>query len=86
VVAGAAHLLQASFTDPGAADAPWTYTINWGDDSRTLTGSTTTPGALPVSHAYKQTGLYDIRVNVTDKDGGVGTGGYRLTVTKRNGR
>jgi hypothetical protein len=86
VVAGAAHLLQASFTDPGAVDAPWTYTINWGDGTRTVTGSTSTPGALSVSHAYKQTGLYDIRLTVTDKDGGVGTGGYRVTVTKRNGR
>jgi hypothetical protein len=86
VLAGTAHLLQASFTDPGAVDAPWSYTINWGDGTRTVTGSTTTPGVLSVSHAYKQTGLYDIRVTVTDKDGGVGTGGYQLTVTKRNGR
>jgi PKD domain/Thrombospondin type 3 repeat len=86
VVAGAAHLLQAGFSDPGALDAPWSYSINWGDGSKTVTGSTATAGALSGSHGYKQAGVFDIRVSVTDKDGGVGTGGYRLTVTKRGNR
>jgi hypothetical protein len=86
VAAGTAHLLQAAFTDPGALDAPWSYSINWGDGTRTVTASTGTQSSLPASHAYKQPGLYDIQVSVTDKDGAIGTGGYRLTVTKRNGR
>lgn len=86
VVAGSVHVLQAGFTDPGAHDAPWTYAINWGDGGKPSTGSTTTPGALPVSHAYKQAGQFDIRITVTDKDGGIGAGGYRISVTKRGGR
>jgi hypothetical protein len=86
VVAGEGHVLEAAFADPGAHDAPWSYTINWGDGSKTITASTATPGALPILHMYRQTGMFDIQVTVTDKDGGVGTGGYRLTVTKRNGR
>lgn len=85
-MAGTAHVLQAGFTDPGALDAPWTYTVNWGDGSKTVTGSTATPGTLSVSHGYKQAGIFDIRISVTDKDGGVGTGGYRISVTKRGGR
>jgi hypothetical protein len=86
VVAGEGHVLQAAFADPGAHDAPWSYTINWGDGSRTITATTATRGALPILHMYRQTGMFDIQVTVTDKDGGVGTGGYRLAVTKRNGR
>ena len=86
VVAGEGHVLQAAFADPGVHDAPWSYTINWGDGSRTTTASTATAGALSLLHMYRQTGIFDIQVTVTDKDGGVGTGGYRLTVTKRNGR
>jgi hypothetical protein len=86
LVAGAIHVLQAEFADPGAGDAPWTYTINWGDGAKTITASTATPGALAFAHAYKQAGVFDIRIIVTDKDGGVGMGGYRISVTKRGSR
>lgn len=86
LVAGATHVLQAGFADPGAHDAPWTYAIKWGDGGKTTAGNTATRGALPLSHAYKQPGMFDIRIIVTDKDGGIGTGGYRISVTKRGGR
>jgi len=85
-VTGTAHPMQAGFTDPGALDAPWTYTINWGDGSKLTTGITSTPGALPLSHVYKQAGLFDIHVVVSDKDRGVGTGGYMVSVVKKGGR
>jgi hypothetical protein len=84
VAAGTAHVLQAHFTDAGTLDAPWSYAVNWGDGART-TGTTAAAGALAVSHTYKQAGAFNITIVVTDKDGGTGTGGYTLTVTKRRG-
>jgi PKD domain-containing protein len=85
-VAGTTHVLQADFADPGALDAPWIYAVNWGDGTRNTTGSTAAAGALNVSHIYKQAGIFPIRITVTDKDGGVGTGEYVVTVTKKGGR
>jgi hypothetical protein len=85
-VAGTTHTLQAEFADPGSLDAPWSYAVNWGDGTRTTTGNTVTAGALAVPHTYKQAGVFNITVIVTDKDGGVGTAGYTVTVTKRGGR
>jgi hypothetical protein len=84
-VAGTTHVLQADFGDPGSLDAPWSYAVNWGDGTRTVTGSTAAAGALALPHTYKQAGVFNITIIVTDKDGGVGTGGYTVTVTKRGG-
>lgn len=85
-VAGTTHVLQAQFADPGLLDAPWSYVVNWGDGTRTTMGNTAMAGVLALPHTYKQAGVFDINVTVTDKDGGVGAGGYRVTVTKRGGR
>ena len=70
-VIGTAPLnLSARFTDPGATDNPWSYTIAWGDGA-TIGGSTNSQ-ASPItgSHAYPAPGQYTARVTVSDKDGG----------------
>jgi hypothetical protein len=85
-VAGTMHVLQAEFADPGTLDAPWSYAVDWGDGHKSSEGHTTAAGTLGVSHTYNQAGVFDITISVTDKDGSVGTGGYRVTVTKRGGR
>src|SRR4029077_21156084 len=36
--AGTALSYSATFSDPGVNDAPWTYSINWGDGSTATTG------------------------------------------------
>jgi hypothetical protein len=85
LVAGTTHVLQAEFADPGALDAPWSYAVNWGDGTKITTGNTASSGALSLPHTYKQAGVFNITIVISDKDGGVGTGGYTVTVTKRGG-
>lgn len=66
--------LVGNFTDPGVNDAPWTYTINWGDGTPTATG-TGTPG-IPInaSHTFATVAAArSVRMTVHDKDGRIGT-------------
>jgi len=72
--------LRARFSDPGANDAPWRYTISWGDGF-TESGSTSSQSdPITASHLYFLPATYRVRVTVTDKDGGVGVGELRVTV------
>jgi hypothetical protein len=83
-------VLSGSFTDPGTLDTH-TVVINWGDGSA-LTTVYAAAGALSfsgVAHSYpnigsgqpgSSSGTYPITVTVTDKDGGVGTGGVTAHV------
>jgi PKD repeat protein len=64
--------LNATWSDPGAGDAPWTYTINWGDGA-SESGTKTDQSAITGSHGYGTPGTYTVHVTVTDKDGGVGS-------------
>src|SRR5205085_938368 len=69
------------FSDPGGAgEAPWAYTIAWGDGA-TDTGSTSRQD-LPItaSHTYVTAGSYAVLVDVTDKDGRTGSGGLSVLV------
>jgi PKD repeat protein len=61
--------LSATISDPDPTDAPWAYTINWGDNTST-TGSTPTQTApLNVPHVYSALGTYSARVSVTNSGG-----------------
>src|SRR5256884_1338430 len=61
--------LSATFSDPDPSDAPWTYTIAWGDNTST-TGSTASQTA-PISapHVYSALGTYSARASVTNSGG-----------------
>ncbi|HEX9582455.1 MAG TPA: PKD domain-containing protein [Gemmatimonadales bacterium] len=72
--------LQATFSDPGAGDAPWTYAINWGDGFSTSGTTSDQSAAINESHLYLVPGAYAVRVTVTDKDGGIGTDDLVVTV------
>ncbi|MGH7569726.1 MAG: PKD domain-containing protein [Gemmatimonadales bacterium] len=82
---GNAYDLSATFTDPGgSADAPWTWTIAWGDGA-SESGSTTTPGGpITASHTFGVFGEYTVRVTATDQDGGVGSDETLVTVRDPN--
>src|SRR3989440_9685769 len=61
--------VTAAFTDPGPNDAPWTYTMTWGDGS-TSSGSVTSSAApLSASHVFSAAGLDSVRVTVTNAFG-----------------
>jgi streptogramin lyase len=84
---GQSVMLSGTFTDPGVLDAH-TVVINWGDGS----ANTTFPlsaGVLAfvgVTHQYldnpagQPNGSFPISVTVTDKDGGIGSGGTTVQV------
>src|SRR5207249_3245519 len=80
--AGSPFTLNATFSDPGVNDAPWSYSIDWGDGSPQATGSTNSQvSSITAVHTYAAAGSNTVRVTVTDKDGGAGVGTLTVTVT-----
>src|SRR2546421_5970289 len=73
--------LHATFSDPGANDAPWSYDISWGDGFSTHGTTSNQSDAISATHLFVVPGTYRVRVSVTDKDGGVGADDLALTVT-----
>ena len=65
--------VTGSFTDPGASDGPFTYTIVWGDGTASLTGTGTPGSPISASHVYARAGTWYAYMSVKDKDGGIGT-------------
>src|SRR5206468_4263053 len=70
--------VSGTFTDPaGAADEPFTAVVNSGDT--TTSSATASATANPFgysfsgSHTYAQSGIFNVTISVTDKDGGTGT-------------
>jgi PKD repeat protein len=80
--AGGTLSVQASFTDKGANDGPWTYTISWGDGATSTTTGTAADQITPItaSHVYAAAGTFSASITVKDKDGGSGTSA-KITVT-----
>ena len=76
--------LKAGFNDPGVNDNPWNYTIDWGDSSSIITGSSDIQGVSTIVSAYKYAGLgvYTITISVTDKDGETGIDNLQVEVNK----
>ena len=73
VVGGTPLTMQATFSDPGATDYPWVYTITWGDGATDAGTTNTQANGITASHHYPAPGRYTARITVTDKDGGVGS-------------
>jgi PKD repeat protein len=74
------YSLRATFSDPGATDAPWTYTISWGDGSSETGRTSRQSDPITATHLYLLPGQYRVRVTVTDKDGGSGSDELIVTV------
>src|SRR5438876_4184414 len=83
--AGASFTFSATFSDAGASDGPWAYTLDWGDGSPATTGSATSQSAgVTAAHTYAAAGSDTVQVTVTDKDGGVGVVKAAVTVAATN--
>src|SRR4029077_2317722 len=81
--AGTSITLSATFSDPGTRDAPWAYSINWGDGTAATTGSLTTQTGISAAHTYAAAGSSTAIVTVTDKDGGAGSAQTVVTVSQQ---
>src|SRR5438270_702966 len=69
-------------SDPGPNDAPWSYTIAWGDGSPAATGSTTTQSSpIGASHVYPTLGTDSVRVTVTNSAGRSGADSLAVAIT-----
>ncbi len=76
--------------DGSGADAPYNFTINWGDGTVTDVGQASlapggTPdvafqGAFSGGHTYADNGVYTVTVTITSPDGRVDTGTIQVTV------
>src|SRR5207247_4371469 len=83
--AGSAFTFSATFSDAGMNDAPWAYTITWGDGSAQTTGSTSSQtNPITATHTYAAGGTDTLRLTVTDRDGGAGSGKIAVTVIPGN--
>jgi hypothetical protein len=76
---GANRVVTGKFKDPGVRDAPWAYSVSWGDGSLTTGTTLTQSGVITLSHTYAQVGKFSISMTVTDKDGGTGKSNTVLT-------
>lgn len=67
---GEPYDVSVTLSDPGVLDAPWHYSIAWGDGA--VDEGDATSLALPIrgSHSYSEAGTYTVRVSLSDKDGG----------------
>ena len=70
---------SGSFTDPGADT--WTGTVDYGDGSGSQSLVLNADKAFSLSHVYGRGGVYEVRLSVSDNDGGTGTASFRITVT-----
>lgn len=48
---------------------PYAFSIDWGDGSETQLLSQSLAGALNIAHTYKNAGIYQVNVRVTDANG-----------------
>ena len=71
---------SAGFTDPGANDAPFTCTVDYGDGSGALPGTVVGTTCNGPAHVYSSAGPYTVIVCVTDKDLESGCNSTVLTV------
>jgi len=61
--------VTATFSDPGPNDAPWTYTVTWGDGSSTSGSASSTSAPITAAHVYTSIGLDSVRVTLTNAFG-----------------
>jgi hypothetical protein len=70
---GEPYDVSVALSDPGVLDAPWHYSIAWGDGSADEGDATSLAQPIRGSHSYSDAGTYAVRLTLTDKDGGAAT-------------
>lgn len=80
VVSGETYHFSGTFSDPGIADAPWSWVIGWGFGPDTEGTTSDQSAAIVASRQVCTAGTYSVALSVTDKDGGTGSDALLLTV------
>ncbi len=80
VDSGETYDFSGTFSDPGIADAPWGWVIQWGFGPNTTGSTNDQSAAITASRQVCAAGDYTVRLTVTDKDGGSGWDELTLTV------
>jgi PKD repeat protein len=82
---GQAVSFSGGFTDRGASDGPWTWTIVWGDGTPNTTGTATAQGGgvITASHTYTKAGSWQAYLTVRDKDATPGVSPKRAVAVAR---
>jgi hypothetical protein len=70
---GEPYDVSVALSDAGVLDAPWHYSIAWGDGAVDEGDATSMAAAIRGSHTYADAGMYTVRVTLSDKDGGAAT-------------
>jgi hypothetical protein len=66
--------VSGTFTDPaGASDQPYTCTVDYGDGNGPQDGTITDKTCKGLYQIYAEPGVYQITMDVKDKDGGTGS-------------
>lgn len=73
---------SGTFADAGVNDTPWAYSIDWGTGTPTAGTTSNQSSAVTGSRQYLAAGTHTVRLSVTDKDGGTGSGTLTLTVRR----
>jgi hypothetical protein len=82
VAVGQVVSFEGSFTDAGAYDAPWRATLVWKQGPKEVIVAQTQGGTHSFRRAYTTAGIYNVLLEVMDKDGGVGKSNViSITVT-----
>jgi PKD repeat protein len=82
---GQTVVINSSFSDFGLLDTH-TGMIDWGDGSPQTTGmvqESNGSGTIIASHIYKDNGIYEVTVSVTDKDGAQAKDNVIITVNNK---
>lgn len=75
--------VTGTFSDLGANDAPWSYSLVWGDGNAPAGQTGDMHFALRATNIYRRAGTYSVSFAVTDKDGSTGTAALSLTVVRQ---
>jgi PKD repeat protein len=79
---GEAYDISITLSDAGVLDAPWHYSIEWGDGIVEEADAVSLVEPIRGSHSYVDPGTYSVRVTLRDKDEGVATAVEAQVVVK----
>ena len=82
IYSGDTFTLDGAYTDPGMDDAPWAFTIDWGDGRSQREETPVNAGPVVRSARYLRAGAYTVTLSVVDKDGGRGLDQAGVTVLR----